>query len=847
MRLWTWNDQGDRTEICEPFEPYIYIESNQFKDGLSLFNTPLRKLSFKNEWDRRRYVKDSGVQRIFYNLRPEQQFLIERFGGLQNDPGFSQYPLRVFFLDIETFSPYSFPVPAQAQHPINLITIFDTLEKKYHTFGLKEDFTPTEPNQTYYKCKSESEMLEKFLRYWENNYPDIVSGWNSEGFDIPYIINRITNVLGENEAKRLSPVGSLYYREDVRKAFGKDLGRWHIHGISCIDYMEAYKTFSRGEQESYSLNYIAHVELKEGKVAYNATNLAQLSEQDWNKFVIYNIQDVSLLIKLEDKLRYLKILRMIGYKGFTTFESSMGKISVVTGAIAQQALENGKIFPTFVKDQMNKYGGGFVKEIEPGLHENIITFDANSLYPNTLISLNLSLETKLGKVVNVDKQKNEVEVRLENGKTHLLTPEQFQQFTEKHKIAISRARILYSQKEKGVIPQYVDNLYAERVEVKTQMSALEQTNLKLRKNSKEYKANARQIEQLDTMQYTIKILLNSIYGVFGNMHSPFYDIDHAASITNTGQSVIKAANKIANEFVTKKYGCTEDVAVYNDTDSTHISLKPLLDKLGEPFLNSDGEINPLVYEKANELNDVINKGIDDWARSSLNSVDPRFYFKREAICAVGVYQPKKHYILHVRDKGESDPIPCDYIKYVGVEVVKSTMSENVKRLIKNVVESIIYTKERSATIDVYRQTYEDFKKLPVEDLAFRSKINNYEKSANKANKFAIGKGTPIHAKASIYYNLLLKHLNIETMYDPVVSGLKIKWFYTVPSNKFNIKCIAFTNEYPTEFNDIIKPDYELMFEKLVEPAITRFFECVKWRMVSMRNEYTCDLLDLLGI
>jgi len=229
-------------------------------------------------------------------------------------------------------------------------------------------------------------------------------------------------VLGENETKRLSPVGSLYYREDVRRAFGKDVGRWHIRGISCVDYMEAYKTFSRGEQESYSLNYIAHVELKEGKVAYNATNLAQLSEQDWNKFVVYNIQDVDLLIKLEDKLRFLQILRMIAYKGFTTLESSMGKISVVTGAIAQQALENGKIFPTFVKDQMSKYGGGFVKEIDPGLHENIITFDANSLYPNTLISLNLSLETKLGKIINVDKEKNEVELRLENGKTHLLTP-----------------------------------------------------------------------------------------------------------------------------------------------------------------------------------------------------------------------------------------------------------------------------------------------------------------------------------------------------------------------------------------------------------------------------------------
>jgi len=804
-------------------------------------------MTFKNDFDRRRYIKESGLQRVFYNLRPEQQFLIDRFGGLQNQSDFSKYPLKIFFLDIETYSPNEFPIAIKAAHTINLITIYDSIKEQYHTFGLKNDYTPKLKNVTYYKCKSEAEMLNTFLKYWEDDYPDVVSGWNSEGFDIPYIINRIRNVLGEEAVNRLSPVGKLYYREDVRQQFGKSQGRWHIRGISCVDYMEAYKTFSRAPRESYKLDYIAGVELGKGKTAFNATNLAKLSQQDWTTFVDYNIQDVTLLVELEVKLLFLQIMRMIAYKGFCSLEQSMGKIAVVTGAIAQQARTHDKIFPTFVKEKQGSYGGGFVKEVDSGLREGIVTFDANSLYPNTLISLNLSLETKLGKILNIDKEAKEVEIRLENGKTHILSTDKFHDFIKQHKVAVSRAKIMYSQKEQGVIPEYVDGLYDERVAVKKELSILEQTNRNLKMNSKEYKTNKFKMEQLDIMQYTIKILLNSIYGVFGNAHSPFYDIDHAASITNTGQAVIKAANRITEDYIKKTYNTTENSYVYSDTDSTHISLKPLLDTLGTTLLDENNQINPIVYEKAQELQDVINNSITKWALDSLNSLDPRFYFKREAICDVGIYQSKKHYILHMRDKGESDPVPCDYIKYVGVEVVKSSMSEEVKNLIKRVVESIVYSKDRKATTDVYREAYNEFKTLPIDALAFRTSISDYNKSAKKADGFTIGKNTPIHAKAAIYYNLLLKEFNIDTVYDPVTSGQKIKWFYTKTNNKYNIKCIAFTNQYPIEFEGVIEPDYEMMFEKLVEPAIKRFYECIDWRMVSMRNEHTCDLLDLFGI
>lgn len=845
--LFGWDKKGNRKTFVENFGPYIYIESQNHNDATSIYGTQLKKIDFKSQFERRRYVKESGFNRIFYNIRPEQQYLIDTFRETDLAECAVVNPLKIFYLDIEVYSPHAFPVPNQARFPINLITIYDSLNKEFVTFGLQHDYIPTRKNSRYIKCVSESEMLEKFLDYWRKDFPDIVTGWNSEYFDIPYIINRINQVLGEGKARDLSPVKSMYYREDTRKQFGKDLGRWHIHGMSCIDYMEAYKTFSRSEQESYALNHIAHVELGKGKIQYNATNLAKLADEDWKLFTDYNIEDVSLLIELEEKLRFLQIMRTIAYKGYTSLESTMGKISVITGAIASKALDKGFIFPTFETDDMGNYSGGFVKEIESGLREGIITFDANSLYPNTLISLNLSLETKVGKVIAFDKEKDLVEVRLVNGKIHQLTIENFQKLLKKEKLAISKAKVLYTQKKKGIIPEYVDDLYAERVATKNEMLQLEDKNQHLHKNSNEYKHNKRKIDQLNIMQYTFKILLNSIYGVFANRHSPFYDIDHAASITNTGQAVIKAANKISENYIREKYNTTEDSYVYSDTDSTHLSLMPMLNAIGEPLLLEDSSLNPTVYKLSTELQEAINSGITKWAKNTLQSIDPRFFFKRETICAVGVYQSKKHYILHVRDKGEDKPLPCDYLKYVGVEVAKSTMSEAVKTLIKQVVEAMLHTKDRRQTDDIYLEVYNKFKELPLVDIAFRCSINNYNKYEKNMVGFVPGKRTPVHVKAAIFYNLLLKEKKIDTIYDEIGSAQKIKWFYTTPTNKYNIKQIAFVNNYPKEFESELTPDYELMFEKIVAPAIRRMYECVNWRMIDIRNQYQCDLFDILGV
>lgn len=851
IHLWTWDENGERIEKKIPYNPYFYINDSNGRDGISLFGSKLRKCSFSNQYER--YMEaEKWPSDIFQNIKAEQQFLIDTFREQNSKPDFAKHPLKIFFLDIEVYSPDTFPEAKEANFPINLITVYDSLSDMYVTFGLEKPYTPKKENHRYIQCESEYKLLNKFLTFWEKDPPDVVSGWNSNGFDIPYIINRIRNIMSTEDSERLSPVRKLFEKinQDNNKAHMASKSsmidrlaeaKWVIYGVSCIDYMGAYIWGSRVERESYNLNYIAEVELGEGKLNVNATSLSKLADTDWESFVDYNIQDVVLLKKLDGKLKLLKIIRTIAYKGLARLEVGMSKVPIITGVTAIQALKHGMMIPTFRKEQQEKYAGGFVKEIEPGLKEAVITLDANSLYPNTLISLNLSLETKIGKAT--DTEDGKVSLKVYNPpRQGILEKDKFREWLEAKKFSLSGAGVIYSQNKKGIIPELVDDIYTERVVNQKQMKIHEKALIHCKDGTEKFIEHTKAYEQLDIMQYTLKILLNSIYGVFANRHSPFYDIDHASSITLTGQAVIKAASNIVDEYAKNKYGIEHSISHYNDTDSVHCSLLPILNKEKKSLLNEKNEISTYVYNLSNEVNRHLNSEINIWAEKELNSKDNRFVFKREAICPVGIYESKKHYILHIKDKGSVDPVPCDTIKYVGVEVAKSTMSKEVKLLIKKVVETIIYTKDVNKTNDMYKLANQEFRKLPIEALSFRCSISKYSEYERKAQGFKTAKRTPIHCKASIHYNRLLEVYNIKTKYDNIKDAMKVKYFYCKP-NKYNFSVFGFVDKFPVEINEITI-DYDKMFEKLITPAVERLYECVKWRRLDLKNEFACDIFEL---
>jgi len=841
ITLGTWETDGERIDLDIPFDPYIYIESETSSDAMSIFNTKLVKKAFKTSWDRDKYVKSSGLKRIFYNIPPEQQFLIDHFGNKNADPKFSIHPLRISFIDIETYSPNGFPNSKYAPDPINVITIYDSIDKHFYTWGTGGDFD--EPsNVTYYKCTSESDMLIRFLKYWKSSYPDIVTGWNSEGFDIPYLINRINNILGEDRANVLSPVGKLYCNQNVITKYGKREDRWYIKGLAHLDYLNVYKKFTKDKRERYSLDFIGELELKLNKKPVPSSDLPAFANNDWQGFCEYNIQDVNIVVELEEKLHFLQIARKLAYMGYTNFEQSTGTIAIVTGAMTLKALDKGMIIPTFHNSDVSNYEGGFVREPQRGLIDSIVSFDANSLYPNTIISANISPETKLGKVIS--KTDDIIEVRLTNGKIYPMPKDKFFEFVKKEEIAVTKANILYSQKRKGFCPELLDGIYKERVQNQKQLKKHKADIKHCKLGSDKYNEHKIAIVDLDVMQYTLKILMNSLYGTFGNKHSPFYDIEAAASVTLTGQSCIKEASNISNEYIKQTYGIETDCTVYGDTDSLYITIDPILKILNKKLTNDNTwEPTKDVSEISLKLEQALNAGITKWALNTCNIKDPRFVFKREKICNSGLFLEKKRYILHVIDDEGLPPDEEKRISYTGVEVVSIKIPKRVKPLIKEISRVMLETRDYKKTNEAYMRAYEKYMEMPIEDIATPTGINNYEKYESISNGFTIGKHTPGHNKAAILYNYMLRILNLTKKYEKIQSGDDIKTFY-VTKNKYDIKGIAFKDRYPPEFG--INIDRTIMFNKNITPAVQRLYDAVGWRLKNPTRETECDLLDFLS-
>lgn len=841
VTLFTWDDNGQRIAIDMSFNPYLYVETSLKSDATSIFETPLRKRMFRDTRQRNNFIKECGTDRVFENLRPEQQFLIDTFWEKNNEPEFTQHPLKIHYVDIEVYCPDAFPTPEQASEPINVITAYDSIDEKFYTWGTKR-LDKQIKNCDYVYCETETQLLECYLNYVKRSGPDVISGWNSEGFDIPYIVNRSIRILGEDSVKQLSPVENIYSRMTTG-AFGKEQQRWYISGVACIDYLDIYKKFSIGLRESYKLDAIAALELGERKVDYGNTNLSALADDDWQTFVEYNVQDVNLLVALEDKLRYLELLRMLAYTGLTTIESAMGTLSVITGATVIKARSKRQVVPTFIKDAntSGKYEGAYVGEPRRGFQHDIISFDANSLYPNTMISLNLSPETKVGKIT--DKDDKHVYISHVSGKKFKLTHQKFLEFVNKDEIAVSKAKILFTQKKKGIMPEIVDGIYQQRVEIKKKHKKLKLQLSKMTEDDPNRALVQREADQLDIKQFTLKILINTVYGYFGNKHAPIGDPDIARSITLTGQAVIKKSNDILRDYIASHGIDGTDPVIYNDTDSSYISINRIMRKVGQPF-HVEGKITQHAYDQSQLVEDHLNLKITEWSENVLNSKDSRFVFKRECMTDVGVFLQKKRYVLRVLD---DEGIPTNKFKYTGVEVVRSTIPNPIKPYIKKIIETMLDTENKTVTNEVFMKAYETFKDLPIEDYSFVMGMSDYEKYANRCNGFMTCKGMPAHVKAAYHYNILVDKLDITADYEKIETGDKVRYFYVTQPNKYGINAIAYKYYYPKQFESIFEPDKEKMFEKIIYSIIERFYEAVSWRLGKPSAQVQTDLFDLLGV
>lgn len=902
IHLFTWDGDGNRVKYELPFEPYLYIEDPR-GEKTSIFGTKVKKRSFKTSYDRSQYVKSAGTKRFFENLSSTQQFLIDNYWLDNEKPEFTQHPLRISYFDIEcnvydykdgnlikckaksgeasareiklgeyrlkklfeTHDIYdceskewvdyskscyaiktSFPSVDDPQHEINVITCHDSFNKKKTTFGWRELDKPID-GVDYVYCKTERDLLRKFLDFIQDTQPDILSGFNSEGFDIPYTVRRIDKVLGEGTSKSLSPLDNVYFNTFDGK-FGQEAIRYYIDGISCLDYLEVYRRFCLEPRESYKLDALAEHELKAAKVKYGNINLGMLADYDWQKFVEYNVQDVDLIVRLEEKLRYIELLRMLAYTGLTTLEGAMGTIGTITGALTIKARKRNEVISTFVRgNETGKNPGAYVAEPKQGFQENIVSFDANSLYPNIMISLNLSPETKVGKI---EKQGDNVLVRHVSGRTIELTKEKFRQFIDTEQLSITKANLLFSQKKEGIIPEFLNYQLQSRIrdknemiEKKKQLAALKKSNSKDKELMKSLELD---IGRLHSSQLVKKILANATYGFLGNKHASLGDDDIAISVTLTGQDVIKQAGELMKSFLITEFGIKDQESIdnawiYSDTDSCYFSLKCIKNIV--PLKNDKGEISEDFYNLIKRVEKYLNEGIQAWSKRALRVKKSTLVFKRECIGDIGIFLEKKRYVIHSLDE---EGVVAEKFKYTGVDVVRSTMPNAIKPYGKKIIETMLMTQSMAETNKVVTEVFDIFKKLSLQEIAQVSGIKKYEGYAQRCNEFNIGKGVPHHVKAAYLYNLLIEKLGLLGKYEKIQSGDKMRFISIHKPNKYNIEKIGFKYDFPEEFNDLFKINYEVMFDKILFSMISRFYTILKWQVRKPTESVVTELFDLFG-
>ena len=520
----TWNAEGERVEIETPIEPYLFYENTNIKPEdvkyKSMFGKPLQKMVFKNNFERKKWIETSKNIPLFEKLSPTRQYLLNKYLGLEQSAEFTKYPFRVFNIDIEVEIDGIFPDPLYADFPINVISLYDTLNNDVIVWIYNQDvdnqFTRANEkeiaeeikkqydeqiNDVIFCCfNKEHQMLEDFLTYWEHNYPDIITGWNINKFDILYIVNRIIKVLGEGNQFRLSPIPT---NKTVYTTFEHDLNSiiYKIQGISICDYLDLYKKFAGTSRQSFKLDYIANFELGFGKLDYYEMGYESMQEfmtQNFNTFVKYNIIDTVLIKLLDDKLKFIPLMRNICNIGLCEYESIFRSIPYILGALTIQARNAGVYFLTDSnksddkKDENLGFEGAFVYPTKAGYYRGgIASFDFNSLYPNVMMTVNISPDTKVGKVIS-NEEDADISIRKTNGKIITVNKEQFAEILE-NKCTLSANNVLYIKPaiKMGIIPKFLDHMYLQRVETK---NAMKKNKQKVKDLEEEIKALEKELE-----------------------------------------------------------------------------------------------------------------------------------------------------------------------------------------------------------------------------------------------------------------------------------------------------------------------------------------------------------------
>ena len=828
------SNDGKRFKDRIEYHPTLYIPTKEETKFKTLQGEPVGEIRPGTMKECREFVakyKEIDNFNVYGNDKFEFSFIAEHFPEEHIDYNFSQ--IRIAYLDIETGSEHGFPNIETANEEVTAITM--KVDKKVYVFG-RGEFTTDREDIFYFRFDDERSMLKKFFEMWDKESPDIMTGWNIDTFDIPYLVNRATNLFEDrkNPYKLLSPWRKL--RE--YKMFGlggQELQTYEIYGVETLDYLAMYRKFTYVNQESYRLDHIAFVELGERKLDYSEQgSLHLLYKNDYQKFIEYNIKDVELVEQLENKMKLLEMIISLAYLSKVNYSNTFGQVRMWDTLIYNNLLRKNIVIPPKKhSSKSSQFEGAYVKEPILGSHDWVVNFDLNSLYPHLIMQYNLSPETLITDELPSDLQ---VIKDARAGIDGLVDEVQNLDALEKYNLTYTPNNEFYRKDIHGFLPEMMQQIYDDRVKFKGMMIDAKKKLQKENDTQEKFKLK-NQISKYNNMQMNLKITLNSAFGAMGNQHFRYFDQRIAEAITTSGQLSIKWIEKEINRFLNELLKTDQDYVVAVDTDSVYITMDNLVKSVfGDNITDKTKVIDFLDKVCSEKMEKIIDESYQK-LKDYMNAYDQKMVMKRENISDRALWTAKKRYIMNVYDS-EGVRYKEPQLKIMGIEAIRSSTPAACKQKMKDIFKIIMNGTEEDAIqyIDDFR---EEFKTLSAEDIFFPRSVRGMKKYHDAAHLYI--KGTPVHVKGALLYNKLLKDHKLLGDYPKIQDGEKIKFAYLKKQNTVGGEVIAIPNQLPSEFKLQEYIDYDKQFSKSFIEPMSSVMNAVGWQ-----TERISTLEDFFG-
>jgi len=799
-------NNGKRFSDKVEYNPTLYLQSKdgdyRTLDGQSL--APVSQGTMRDATEFMKRYEDVDNFKVYGSTNFPYVYINEAYPGkVDYDPE----QIKIANIDIEVGSENGFPEPASASEPITAITF--KIAGHFYVFGCGE-FNNYRDDVTYMMCRDENNLIMRFLDMWEETSPDIVTGWNIQFFDIPYLNNRITKLMGDNTAKRLSPFRRI--GERTTTIHNKQQVAFDLVGIAILDYIELYKKFTYSQQESFSLNHIAYLELGEKKLDYSEVeSLHQLYKTNFQKFIEYNIHDVELVDRIDAKMQLIDMALALAYDAKVNYTDVFTQVRMWDTLIHNELIEQNIVVPQNVRTPKDEqYAGAYVKDPIVGMHEWVVSFDLNSLYPHLIMQYNVSPETIV--------EGRHTSISIDN----LLNGE----YQAQGEYCMAANGHYFKRDKQGFLPAMMQRMYDDRSLYKKKM--IEAQKAYEKETDKERKREiTNQISKYKNLQLAKKVQLNSAYGALGNQYFRFFDIRQAEAITLSGQLAIRWIEMKLNSYLNKLLKTKDnDYVIASDTDSVYVNLGPLVNMVYGSKSETKVEtivdfVNKACIEKFEPFIDKSYQELADY----MNAFDQKMQMKREVIANKGIWTAKKRYILNVYDS-EGVRFAEPKLKMMGIEAVKSSTPMSCREKIKESLKIVMNGNEQEfqSFVEAFKQ---EFKTLPFEDIAFPRGVSDLSKYMGSTELYS--KGTPMHVRGAIMFNAFLKKYKLTKKYQLIQDGDKTKFCYMKVPNPIQENVFSILTVLPKEFGVEKYIDYDTQFDKAYLEPLKTIVNTIGWK------------------